>query len=71
MFRSERAAMFKRHRLKSRLLLAATMLWLIGAEPTVRAQLVVEVDDNAPPQQVFVLNDQQFDQWAFGGRGNG
>jgi hypothetical protein len=59
-------------RLFRRAVLALTVLAFADIASFARAQDDVEVED-APavePQQQFVVADENFDQWVFGGRGN-
>ena len=55
-----------------RLLLAVAVLASVCCSSVARAQDDVEVEDVPPaePQQQFVVADENFDQWVFGGRGN-
>ena len=58
--------------LLQRVILALAVLAIAGANNIARAQDDVEVEDAPPvePQQQFVVADENFDQWVFGGRGN-
>jgi len=55
-----------------RVLLAIAVLALAGGAAVARAQDDEEVEDipQAEVQQQFVVADENFDQWVFGGRGN-
>jgi hypothetical protein len=62
------------HRLFRRLLLAAIVSGVVGAGHSARAQDDLEPEEEVQPQlpqqHVFVVNEPQFNQWAFGNAGN-
>jgi hypothetical protein len=56
-----------------RLMLTVAVLSIALAPGFIRAQDDVDVEDNPPAeaqQQQFMVADENFDQWVFGGRGN-